>query len=179
MYLIAGAPAALEDINNPDWAPNILMGYSSTLLSSTNTRPRAERAHKKRRQLTECTLNAAEEFDDELAGNPSDSVDHCNVRSFGMQTDLSMSDLDKLTTVNRDLTSEIAILKSTVKNCIISKETFEGDDERTLYYIGIPSYQTLLVIYDLVSPHLSETHRSALTNFQQFVLCLMRLRCIY
>ncbi|KAL7300297.1 hypothetical protein TKK_0006927 [Trichogramma kaykai] len=52
-----------------------------------------------------------------------------------------------------------------------------GNDQKTLYYTGLPNAQTLFAIHETVKSYLMPLKRScALTTFQQLVLTLIKLR---
>lgn len=57
----------------------------------------------------------------------------------------------------------------------INIESFK-DDEQINYYTGLVNYKTLEKIFNFVSPHVPHSPNNKLTNFQQFILFLMRLR---
>ena len=58
----------------------------------------------------------------------------------------------------------------------LSEQSLERDDSKVKFYTGLPSFVTLKILFDFVNPYAREHHRSALTNFQQFLLILMKLR---
>ena len=59
------------------------------------------------------------------------------------------------------------------KNCY-SEQFFEGDNERVLYYTGLPNFITLLGLHKLLGQDILPRH--CLSSFQQLVLCLMQMR---
>lgn len=95
--------------------------------------------------------------------------------SVHVQTDLQMKDINDLIECNNNYMQENITLKNTVKNCTLSEETFENDDERTIYYTGI-KFETLMIILNLISSSLSQTTMNALSPFQQLLLSLMHIR---
>ena len=75
--------------------------------------------------------------------------------------------IDKLTMeeLNR-LTVENVTLKEQIKDSEISRDTFSGNDEKVKYYTVLPSFLTLLALYNLVAPFIPDGNRSSLTKFQ-------------
>ena len=67
-------------------------------------------------------------------------------------------------------------LKQQLLNTQITKESFEGNDKNVLYMTGLPSYVTLIALFDIIQPHLPEGFMSSLSTFHKFVLVLMKLR---
>ena len=51
---------------------------------------------------------------------------------------------------------------------------FKEKDEKVKYFTGLPSWQVLYTLLQLIRPHLKE--RWMITPFQQLLVTLMRLR---
>ena len=59
----------------------------------------------------------------------------------------------------------------------LTKEALDGADERVKFYTGLSSYATLMATFDFVAAHVPEScNLKSLTNFQQFLIVLMKLR---
>ena len=68
-------------------------------------------------------------------------------------------------------------LKETLKSMSLTKEALDGADERVKFYTGLPSYAILMAIFNFVAAHVPEScSPNSLTNFQQFLMVLMKLR---
>ena len=55
------------------------------------------------------------------------------------------------------------------------KEYFRNSDDKVLFYTGLPSYEILNFLFELVSPFASR-HSQTLSPFQEFVMVLIKLR---
>ena len=55
------------------------------------------------------------------------------------------------------------------------KEYFRNSDDKVLFYNGLPSYEILNFVFELVSPFAS-CHSQTLSPFQEFVMVLIKLR---
>ena len=55
------------------------------------------------------------------------------------------------------------------------KEYFRNSDDKVLLYTGLPSYEILNFVFELVSPFAS-CHSQTLSPFQEFVMVLIKLR---
>lgn len=62
------------------------------------------------------------------------------------------------------------------KDIQLNKDAFEGNDDKTKFYTGLPNFLVLMQVFELYEPFISQTHRSVLGKFEQFILVLMRLR---
>ena len=92
-------------------------------------------------------------------------------------TDLNMESLDALEKECCRFRHKIFELKATLNDIRLTKEALEGADGQVKFYTGLPSFVTLIAIFNFVSAHIVEscTTRS-LTNFQQFLMVLIKLR---
>jgi len=50
------------------------------------------------------------------------------------------------------------------------------DDKKGKFYTGLPSYTVLLVIFNLISPHVTNHQHHTITKFQQIMMVLIKLR---
>lgn len=75
------------------------------------------------------------------------------------------------------LISENIDLKEKVVNSKLTQEAFEGNNDKTKYYTGLPSYLTLLALFQFVEKYIPAGRgNSALSKFEKLLLVLMRLR---
>ena len=58
----------------------------------------------------------------------------------------------------------------------LTLESFQADEIKVKFYTGLPSFLTMRILFDFIAPNVKEHHRSSLSNFQQFLLVLMKLR---
>ena len=59
-------------------------------------------------------------------------------------------------------------------NSVLSKSSFEADEERVKFYTRLTAMSIMLAVFDLINPSLSE--RKSITKFQKPLLTFMRLR---
>ena len=73
-------------------------------------------------------------------------------------------------------TEEFDYLFASNKKVIeFDEEYFRNSDDKVLFYTGLPSYQILNFVFELVSPPVSRRSQS-LSPFQEFVMVLIKLR---
>lgn len=58
----------------------------------------------------------------------------------------------------------------------LNEDAFKDDDEKVLFYTGLPTWKLLLCLYNFVSGFLSQSSRCMLSPFQRLILTLMRMR---
>ena len=58
----------------------------------------------------------------------------------------------------------------------LSQSGFEGNDEKTQFYTGFPTFSMLMQLFTLIAPHVVSTSTNALCQFQEYLLVLIRLR---
>ena len=92
------------------------------------------------------------------------------------QTELSSIDIAKMEDDLKRSMEEINKLKMEVLSASLTKESFENNDEKVLFYTGLPNFITLMAIFYLLEPFITITARSSLDKFQQVLVFLMRMR---
>ncbi|KAK5638749.1 hypothetical protein RI129_013044 [Pyrocoelia pectoralis] len=155
-HFIAGKPAQLSDTENPDWVPSQNLGYTSSTLSKISARSRYVRAMKRRIEVTPLNYKLNIYTKDEQIKPP-----------------ISMESLDLAL---RECNRELYELRAKVNQLQFTQEYFVNSDQNTLYYTGLPTYQHLQCLYELVESDIVITHSSKLSKFQQLILVLIKLR---
>ena len=92
------------------------------------------------------------------------------------QTDLSMAQIYQLEECNRSLFTELSEVKNQLLTSDLSQSGFEGNNEKTQFYTGIPTFSMLMQLFTLIAPHVVSTSTNALCQFQEYLLVLLRLR---
>ena len=72
-------------------------------------------------------------------------------------------------------TGEAKCLKEQLKLNSFCKDSFEENNEKVLFYTGLPNWTLLLCIFNFVKA-LAPPLKGVLTPFQKFLLCVIRLR---
>ena len=57
----------------------------------------------------------------------------------------------------------------------LTLESFQADDNKVKFYTGLPSFLNMKILFDFIAPNIKEHHHASLSNFQQFLLVLMKL----
>jgi hypothetical protein len=74
------------------------------------------------------------------------------------------------------LLSENMTLKSRLYELELNENSFRDDDNKVMYYSGLPSFTKLMLVFNFVASFIPHSPMSKLSKFQKFMLCLMRLR---
>ncbi|KAL7298197.1 hypothetical protein TKK_0009192 [Trichogramma kaykai] len=195
-HFISGKPADILDINSPDWAPCQNLGYTvgHTLKKkeTLDLHNRAiERAKKKEVNLLESANGKVECTSEEFNDNNSigliceDEIEDIE-NQFNKSLDKSTQTLEN--NFNVDYVKELELklknsekiieqLNFQIKAKEFSKDSFMGNDSRTLYYTGLPNTETLFIIHETVHSYLEPIkNKCALSTFQQLILTLIKLR---
>ena len=77
---------------------------------------------------------------------------------------------------NNSLRRENSLLKEKLNDSSLDQSAFADNDDKVLFYTGLPSWQILLCSYNYIHPFLSHSIQCALNPFQQLMLTMMRLR---
>lgn len=147
--------------------------------SSGATTGRYERSKKRKRKqlLTPTEDKNAVSSDDDQSLESGEAHGAGEVESgVSTMTDLSVADISHILTDNAHLREEVTCLKDKLKKVSLDEDSFCGNDDKVLFYTGLPTWCVLAAVLAFVSNHLSQSGRCALTPFQQLLLTLMKLR---
>ena len=203
VHFLSGKPAALFETSNVDWVPSLTMGYgdveasTARVVSASN---RAARRHSGKRkfesehaaQASSSTTAAAEEGDTsappapesvdfvvEREENTNESGDKTNDIDPGeksVQTDMKCKDISLLQDEMKSITSELCNLRLEVRMNKVGTEDWFNSDEKVNFCTGLPNSYVLMTVFEFVLSEVKHSSLSALTQFQEFAMILMRLR---
>ena len=196
-HFISGAPAKLYDVNNPDWAPSLKLGYKSsqstsgdstqryTRIVQRNSRKRAREEDNKEGEKRDDVEQRDERDDAEQRDDVEQSIEDAGNKDVeggkAVQTDMTSQDIMKLECesqyteqVHKEMENEIGRLKKEVDELVFKEEAFRNNNDKVLFYTGVTSWELFDVLFQYVKPQLKKY--SALSPFQQLISTLMRLR---
>lgn len=105
---------------------------------------------------------------------------HINEQKFffpmEVQTELTIADINNLFQYYQEVVQDRNKLLLQISNLTIDYEYFRGNDKKTLFYTGLPTWKLLDHLFKLIEPFLPEHGNAKLSPFQMFVLTLMKLR---
>ncbi|XP_034235759.1 uncharacterized protein LOC117642061 [Thrips palmi] len=184
-HFTTGKPAALFDETNPDWAPTLKMRPAAVTPTPAKQDParRYQRVQERqRKRLQEIVQNhqdvveqhGGEEEEDDDAGGGEDRV--------GLAAELAAMTLerDNLKQERDALQQRVEILEEENqkyrKQYSFDEDSLRDEPKKVKFYSGLPSFTTLLAVFNLCKDYVSTSHRNALTPFQEFMVVMMRLR---
>ena len=93
-------------------------------------------------------------------------------------TELISKEISDLQIECQHLRDDTIILRNGLKSGYIwlSEEFLSGNDKKVKFYTGIPTFDLLKVLFTFVSVSVPSQANSTLSNFQQFVVVLAKLR---
>ena len=91
------------------------------------------------------------------------------------QTDLTMENINGIEEDDRKLKSELYELRSKALNSKLIEQSFKDNEEKTIYYTGLPNFLVLMQVFHLCENYIFTTSLTMLGKFEQFILVLMRL----
>ncbi len=196
-HFISGVPSKLYNIDNPDWAPSVKLGYKGTnKRTSESTSERYERAVKRRRLRVDTSVESGvaetdkQNYEIGSTLGVEAAVEPLNFSSIAIETDItfglvekSFDDMIKLQKENEELKKENIALKKTVSElqsalleCSMKEESFKDNDKKVVFYTGLSTWSLLMTLFMYVKPYLSVGGNSTLSPFQQLIVTLIRLR---
>ena len=169
-HFISGRPSQLFESTNPDWALTLHLGHNV----KSPEYIRYFRAKRRREQKSETEQQAEEE--EKMMGISLSEEEHVT-----NQWSPHESEIERLKMIIEDkniqihnLSKENQELKDKLLLGKIDVMLFKNKDENVIYYTGLSSFQILMKLYEFVEGDIKNI--ISLTKFEQFILCLMRLR---
>lgn len=93
-----------------------------------------------------------------------------------IQTDLTMTDVDMLFKYYQEAVEERDSLLLKISTLIIDVDYLKGNDKKTRFYTGLPTWSLLNNFFEMVGGFLPNHFRCKLSQFQMLILTLMKLR---
>lgn len=93
-----------------------------------------------------------------------------------VQTRQTSSDLENKEEYLRALQLELSDLKQKLLDSQLNIDSFSHNNEKTSFYTGLPNFLMMMNIFNLISPYIKSTTTNALTQFQELLLVLIRIR---
>ena len=90
------------------------------------------------------------------------------------QTDITSEYFTELIENEEKLIKENAALKEQLKQNSLSQDSFEEDNDKVLFYTGLPNLTLVLCIFNFVKDLLQS--EGVLSPFQKFLMTMIRLR---
>lgn len=115
-------------------------------------------------------------MDTENANRTQGTQTDMKTKSQLCQTDLTMELMEKQDNYVHYLTDELTKLKQQVLDTQLNENSFRGNDEKTKFYTGISNFLLLINVFNFVAPHVKNTVKNSLTQFQEFLFVLIRLK---
>ena len=142
------------------------------------TSPEAERySRRQRRTKRKLDYSAADTLLLLSQVNPlAESVDTDDDNSKETQTSITGDMIDSMQLELQTLRTENLQLRSQVDSTTVKwdQESFKNNDEKVLFFTGLPNWQLLMILFGLLSPFLPE--KNSMNKFKTMMLTLMRLR---
>ena len=89
---------------------------------------------------------------------------------------MKCKDISLLQDEMNSITSEVCNLRLEVRMNRVGTEDWFNSDEKVNFYTGLPNSYVLMTVFEFVSSGVQHNSLSALTQFQEFAMTLMRLR---
>ena len=92
------------------------------------------------------------------------------------QTELDMAQLYRQQIYMQDITDELSSTTGQLLSVQLTEDSFRYNDDKTKSYTGIPKFSLLMHVLNLIAPHMKRNTQNALSQFQEFLLVLIRLK---
>ena len=140
-HFVSGKPSKPYDATNPDWSPSLNLGHSCIKQSDTSRHDRASSRVKKRRKV-------------EQVGEEGTNMEKKKVAEVKLHVTSSKDEFEELKQELEKTRSELGMAKAELaKTCKELKGSrfdeagFKENNEKVLYYTGLPTWELLLVCF--------------------------------
>ncbi|XP_064479077.1 uncharacterized protein LOC135392290 [Ornithodoros turicata] len=179
LHFVQGEPALLHDTISPDWAPSLNMGYERNPVRTEAVVGRYERAKRRAKAMcSEHRIRKAESHSDSTEiGTENNNDDDPVTKALGtsVQTDLHQEHIEQLQQDNMALRCEVLHLRQKLSSLELTQEHFKENHEYVKFYTGLPSYDILEAVYDLVDDTVPKSEISKLTKFQELIALFLKV----
>ncbi|XP_064479223.1 uncharacterized protein LOC135392443 [Ornithodoros turicata] len=195
-HFVQGEPATLHDVNHPDWAPSVSLGYERRTSSGLEKYQRLKQRTEKKQEVdaAEALLRLQQAHTPaSVAGTPDMSgTEVCELAlvqenatndeeteslpGCAVGTDLTMSDISNLQAENHKQNEEVYRLRSELSRHILDEDTFRANERMVTFYTGLPNFAILLAVFHFLEDSVAHGPCNSLTRFQEMIVTLMRFR---
>lgn len=187
-HFVSGQPTDLYDTEDADWAPSLNLGHNSVKNVDGKRKDRYDLIKEKRRKsegaqallelqnLTEFLQEEPAEATDCVTATGNNESTTKTSETCEIQTDTSSSDIQALEAEIKSLREDNSKVREQLKEVSLDESEFRDNNEKVLFYTGLPSWNLLYCIYIFVLPYLSQSAKCTLSPFQRLMLTLIRLR---
>ena len=171
-----------DDPQSPAYAPSIFDTQLDPVVSSTTVMQQQRRYEAvKRRQQRKDEMEAASTLQTRACSDERDlGVEHELVEGSASAIEPSVS-FQKYISLEDDYRLRVSEVNSLKQDSQLGRGFPDGsmlndDDKLNAFYTGLPNYKILMSVFTLVTKCIPENSSAKLTNFQCFLLTLMKLR---
>ena len=115
-----------------------------------------------------------------LADNSNDDNDDhnkcCQTENIVLAEEYCQTQLDRQQIYMQDISDELSSIKGQLLPVQLTEDSFRDNDDKTKIYTGIPEFSLLMHVLNLIAPHIKRNTQNALSQFQEFLLVLIRLK---
>ncbi|XP_037560376.1 uncharacterized protein LOC119437417 [Dermacentor silvarum] len=179
---------------DPDWAPSLHLRHGkkeSSEKSVARYRRKLNCSMRASNPLTDIQMATSDTDDDAeqptIGGTPSEeqNIQHekppikfcarSDVAEFSQNTDLTMADIALMEEENKHL-SKLVDAKDAFGTHLLTEDVLRQKEDMLQFYTGLPSFPISYVLFELLKGSVSHNSRNCLTQFQEMLIFLMRLR---
>ena len=123
-----------------------------------------------------CSLDESINIADNSNDDNDDHNKCCQTENIVLAEEYCQTELDRQQIYMQDITDELSSTKGQLLSVHLTEDSFRDNDDKTKFYTGIPKFSLLLHVLNLIAPHIKRNTQNALSQFQEFLLVLIRLK---
>ena len=184
-HFVSGKAAKSWDRYNVDWVPTLNLGHKKSvegknLEQASQRGKRANEIERKRKEQHERERVLAEEIKAKKLklNEAGEQVSNMCFTEELNEVTLEQSDripLQKQIDSSTQTEEFDYLFTSEPPQRPFGEDEFRNDDKKVTFYTGLPSFDTLKVVFDRIVPFITRKSQ-LLTPFQEFIMTLMKLK---
>lgn len=95
---------------------------------------------------------------------------------FSQNTELTMADIALMEEGNKYLLAKLVDAKATLSTHLLTEDGLRKEEDKVQFYTVLPSFTILISLFKVLKGSVSHNSRNSLTQFQEMLIFLMRLR---
>ena len=123
-----------------------------------------------------CSLDESINLADNSNGDNDDHNKCCQTENIVLAEEYCQTQLDRQQIYMQDISDELSSIKGQLLPVQLTEDSFRDNDDKTKIYTGIPEFSLLMHVLNLIAPHTKRNTQNALSQFQEFLLVLIRLK---
>ncbi|KAL1439516.1 hypothetical protein MTO96_010156 [Rhipicephalus appendiculatus] len=107
---------------------------------------------------------------------PMETCALAETAEFSQNTELTMVVIALMEEENKYVLAKLVDAKAALSTHLLTEDGLRKEEDKVQFYTGLPSFTILIALFEVLKGSVSHNSRNSLTQFQEMLIFLMRLR---